>query len=202
MDRWSKIIKNSKIKNTPSILETFKSIKKSQNFPKSQNFGGRSVRGLGVNHFLKNLYLRVTDGMKSENLHDFLWDDHGLLFLTTRKKNKIKKNFQNFCHAILYWKQSEKTLKKQKFPKFDKIKGKINGQKRWKLFKKRLGNHQKCSVALKTELKVLKHIHKDEVWRLSSDLKASNNFSSPKFIGGWTTTPPVRSQFSVLISKF
>ena len=72
------IIKNPKIKNTPSILERFKSIKKSQYFPKSQNlgyfddFGGRSVRGLGVNHFLKNLYLRVTDGMKSENLRDFL----------------------------------------------------------------------------------------------------------------------------------
>ena len=156
MDRWSKIIKNSKIKNTPSILETFKSIKKSQNFPKSQNFGyfddfgGRSVRGLGVNHFLKNLYLRVTDGMKSENLHDFLWDDHGLLFLTTRKKQNWKKTFKISVMQFCIENNQKKTLKKQKFPKFDKIKGKINGQKRWKLFKKRLGNHHKCSVALKT----------------------------------------------------
>ena len=77
-DQRAKIIKNHKIKNTPSILKRFKSIKKTQHFQKSRNFeyfdgfGGRSVRGLGVNHFLKNLYLRVTDGMKSENLHDFL----------------------------------------------------------------------------------------------------------------------------------
>ena len=47
MDWGPKIIKNLKIKNTPSIVESFKSIKKSDNFPKSENvevfddFGGR-----------------------------------------------------------------------------------------------------------------------------------------------------------------
>ena len=118
-DRWSKIIKNPKIKNTPSILKRFKSIKKSQNFPKSKifryfgDFGGRSVRGLGVNQFLKNLYLRVTDGMKSENLHDFLWDDHGLLFLTTRKKTKLKQ-LSKFLSCNFALKTIRKNSKKAK----------------------------------------------------------------------------------------
>ena len=88
--------------------------------------------------------------MKSENLHDFLWDDHGLLFLTTRKKQNWKKTFKISVMQFCIENNQKKTLKKQNISKFDKIKGKINGQKRWKLFKKRLGNHQKCSVALKT----------------------------------------------------
>ena len=103
----------------------------------------------------------------------FLWDDHGLLFLTTRKKQNWKKTFKISVMQFCLENNQKKTLKKQKFPKFDKIKGKINGQKRWKLFKTRLGNHQMCSVALKTGDKKFS----------SCDI----DFFQAKVIGAWTS---------------
>ena len=40
MDRGIQNHQNHQIKNTPSIVESFKSIKKNDNFPKSENFEG------------------------------------------------------------------------------------------------------------------------------------------------------------------
>ena len=154
-DRWSKIIKNPKIKNTPSILKRFKSIKKST-FPKKWKFWifWWFWRPLSKGIRCESLFEKPL--LAGNRWHE-IWKSSCFFvrwpWITIpdhTKKTKLKKNFQNFCHAILPWKQSEKNSKKQKSPKSNRIKGKIDGQKRWKLFKKRLGNHHKCSVALKT----------------------------------------------------
>ena len=77
LDQRVKFFKNHKIKNTPSILISFKTIKKLQKNQKSENFvfcddfRDSSARRLGINHFLKNIDLRVTNDMKTRKVHDF-----------------------------------------------------------------------------------------------------------------------------------
>ena len=119
-DQRAKIIKNHKIKNTPSILISFKMIKKINNKnQKSGNlvffdeFGDRWARRLGVNHFLKNSCLRVTDDTKSRKVRDFPWDDHRLLFGRTLKTHFLLFSIPKICIAILHWLQCWKNTKKQ-----------------------------------------------------------------------------------------
>ena len=118
-DRRAKFIKNHKIKNTPSILISFKMIKKNRKNPKSGNlvffdeFGDRWARRLGVNHFLKNSCLRVTDDTKSRKVRDFPWDDHRLLFGRTLKTHFLLFSISKICIAILHWLQCWKNTKKQ-----------------------------------------------------------------------------------------
>ena len=87
----AKFFKNHKIKNTAVMVIWFKTIKKLQKNPKSENFvffydsRDRSTRQLGVNHFLKNIHLGATDDTKSKNVYVFSWDDQGFLFLRTWK---------------------------------------------------------------------------------------------------------------------
>ena len=119
-DQRAKIIKNHKIKNTPSILISFKMIKKIQKNQKSENlvvfeeFGDRWARRLGVNHFLKNSCLRVTDDTKSRKVRDFPWDDHRLLFGRTLKTHFLLFSISKICIAILHWLQCWKTRKNSK----------------------------------------------------------------------------------------
>ena len=67
--RRAKIIKNHKIKNTPSILSLSKTNKKipknqkSGNFVFSDDFGDRPARRFGVNSFFRNLNYRVKNDM-------------------------------------------------------------------------------------------------------------------------------------------
>ena len=55
------------MKNTPSILISFQidqKASKSGNFVYFDDFRVSWTRRLGINHVLKNIYLRVTEGMK------------------------------------------------------------------------------------------------------------------------------------------
>ena len=107
----AKIIKNHKIKNTPrsSTLISFKMIKKVQKNQKSGNFvffdefGDRWARGLGVNHVLKNVYLRVTSVTKLRNVCVFPWDNQRTLFGRTWKTQFLLFLISKFCNAILHW---------------------------------------------------------------------------------------------------
>ena len=131
-DQRAKIIKNHKIKNTPSILISFKIFKKLQknqksgNFVFSDDFRGRWAVRKGINHFLKNVYLRVTDGTRSGENHYFSWGDRVFLFLGTWKVHfYVFLTLMQFCF--------EKTLKKHwysiKIINLFRIEGKIEGLK-------------------------------------------------------------------------
>ena len=135
LDQRAKFFKNRKIKNTPSILISFKMFKKVQKNSKSENcvffddFRGRWARRLGIYHFLKNVYLRVTNDTNSKKVRDFSWGDRVFLFVGTRKMHfYVFSTLMQFCF--------EKTLKKHwnpiKIMKCIRIEGKIGW---WKLVK-------------------------------------------------------------------
>ena len=128
LDQRAKFFKNRKIKNTPSILISFKmfkklqKIKKSENFVFSGDFRGRWARRLGIYHFLKNVYLRVTNDTNSKKVRDFSWGDRVFLFVGTWKTHVyVFSTLMQFCF--------EKTLKKHwnsiKNMKCIRIEGKI-----------------------------------------------------------------------------
>ena len=118
-DRRAKFIKIHKIKNTPSILISFKMIQKKQKNQKSGNFvffyefGVGWARGFRVLHVFKKCYLRVTDVTKSRKVHDFPWDDNGLLFGRRRKTHFLLFLIYKICNAILHWLHCWKNMKKQ-----------------------------------------------------------------------------------------
>ena len=76
-DQRAKIYKNRKIKNCLLGMFFSRVIKKNQNFQKSGNFvflddfRVRQARALGINHFLKIVYLRVGYALKNGIIHDF-----------------------------------------------------------------------------------------------------------------------------------
>ena len=76
-DQRVKIYKNRKIKNCLLGMFSSRVIKKDQNFQKSGNFvffddfRVRWARALGINHFLKIVYLRVGYVLKTGIIHDF-----------------------------------------------------------------------------------------------------------------------------------
>ena len=77
MIRRAKIIKNHKIKNTPSILSSLKMSQKIQKNEKNENFvifydfGDRSTRGFTGIQFLKKINSRVYYVMDLKKQHDF-----------------------------------------------------------------------------------------------------------------------------------
>ena len=97
-------LKNHKIKNTRSSLIWSKAIKKIQKNQKKwdflffDDFRGRWTRRLGINHFVKKVYLRLQDDTKSLKVPTFSWDDHRFLFLRTWKTHFSFFSFQcNFA---------------------------------------------------------------------------------------------------------
>mgnify|MGYP004355973121 FL=1 len=107
------IIKNHKVKNTPSILISFKMIQKLQKNQKSENFvfsgdfRGRWARRLGIYQFFQNAYLRVTDVTNTKKVRDFSWGDRVFLLVGTWKTHFcVFLTLMQFCF--------EKTLKKHR----------------------------------------------------------------------------------------
>ena len=144
LDQRVKFFKNHKIKNTPSILISFKTIKKLQKNQKSENFvfcddfRDSSARRLGINHFLKNIDLRVTNDMKTRKVHDFSWDDHGFLFLRTWKTHFLFCSLLKFVTLYCFDSNDEKTVKSNKNHQMHP-----NWRQNWVTFKKSLKKIEK-----------------------------------------------------------
>ena len=111
LDQRVKFLKNHKMKNAPGFLIVFRVIKKSENFQKSEHFWffddfrDRCPAWLGINDFLKIVYLRLGNVTETGNAHDFSWDDHGFVFLRRWKTHFCFFFISKICNAILLWQQ-------------------------------------------------------------------------------------------------